>query len=72
MTKQERLLGQTVVDFANAETTDKASFQHFRNMKHIMGFGPAFEESAKNVFPSLDPFLTLPKPEKEYEKEENS
>ena len=59
MTDQERLLGQAVVDFVNAENTDEAAFQHFRKIQQIAGFPPTFAERAKKVFPSIAPYMAL-------------
>lgn len=51
MTKQERLLGQTILDFANAENTDEACFEHFENIQNIMKFSPNFQERARKFYP---------------------
>jgi len=52
MTKQERLLGQTIIDCANAENTDEAICRFFENVQRIFDFSPIFTEEAKEKFPS--------------------
>jgi hypothetical protein len=65
MTKQERLLGQTILDFANAENTDEACFEHFENIQNIMKFSPNFQERAKKFYPFYAMPGPPPKPVKE-------
>jgi len=54
-TEEERKLGQVVVDFANAETTDAACYKHFENMQEIMAFSTDFAERLKEAYPAFYP-----------------
>ena len=50
MTKRERKLSRTVVDFANVESTDEACFTHFENMRDLMSFPDDFGYGVRGVF----------------------
>ncbi|HVO84199.1 MAG TPA: hypothetical protein VMU60_07235 [Syntrophobacteria bacterium] len=63
MNEHERLCGQAVVDFANAESMDEAVSKHFQHVAHIMRFDAGFLEKAKKHFPSW--FRVGPKSEAE-------
>ena len=52
MNEHERLCGQAVIDFANAESMDEAVSRHFKHVAHIMRFEEGFLEKAKKHFPS--------------------
>jgi hypothetical protein len=65
--KDQIQLGQTVADFANAETTDAACFKHFENMRKVMAFGPKFIETMKDTFPFFNTSLgSLSESEREF------
>jgi len=53
MEERHRLLGQLVVNFANAETTDNACLRLFDSMLDILGFKPDFAEQIKKRFPAI-------------------
>ena len=63
MNEHERLCGQAVIDFANAESLDEAVSKHFQHVAHIMRFEEGFLEKAKKHFPSW--FRVGPKNEAE-------
>ena len=46
MEEHQRLCGQAVIDFANAESTDEACSKHFENMARILVFREGFVEEA--------------------------
>ena len=53
MTKQQRLYGKLVVDFANAESSDEACLKTLENIQHVFEFSSGFVERATKVFPTL-------------------
>lgn len=55
--KDQIQLGQTVVDFVNAETTDAACSKHFENMRKLIPFDAKFIETMKDTFPFLNTSL---------------
>lgn len=59
LTDVERQMGQIVLDFANAETTDAACFKHFENVQEFAEktkpFSLDFAERAKETFPAFHP-----------------
>lgn len=63
MNEHNRLCGQAVIDFANAESMDEAVSTHFQHVAHIMRFEEGFLEKAKKHFPSW--FRVGPKSEAE-------
>jgi hypothetical protein len=66
-TEIERKMGQIVVDFANAETTDAACFKHFENMQKFMAFSSDFAERAREAYPAFYRLhSSLTDPEREF------
>jgi hypothetical protein len=66
-TKRERQMGQIVLDFANAETTDEACFKHFENMQKFMAISSNFAERAREAYPAFYPLNSpLNDPEREF------
>jgi hypothetical protein len=63
-----RKLGQIVVDFANAQTSDEACLKHFENMRQFMSFHSDFTDKVKEQFPTLSSVST-PRSEAERFKE---
>ena len=63
MNDHERLCGQAVIDFANADSTDEACAKHFENMARIMAFGEGFIEKVTETFPSLARITPRSEPE---------
>ena len=53
MTKQQRLYGKLVVDFANAKSSDEACFKTLANMQETFGFSEKFEEKVRKIFPTI-------------------
>lgn len=62
--ERERLYGQAIVDFINAETTDDACLGLIKHIKKVQGFSSSFRTKAVNAFPLLSTYTSLPKPEK--------
>lgn len=67
MNERERLYGQAIIDFVNADTTDEAVFGFFDNVSRIFGFPTTFMKQAKKAFPSkANLSLSLGEPEKTF------
>ena len=58
-----QLLGETVCDFVNAETTDEACFAILTGIQNISGskFSSSFIEEVKKVFPTIGNITPPPK-----------
>ena len=54
ISKQDRLYGKLIVDFANTATVDDALFSLYENIQKAFGFSPDFQEKAKSVFPTIE------------------
>jgi hypothetical protein len=63
MIQVNKQLGQVLVDFANAPSSDDACRKHFSHMQTFMSFSPAFATQAEKATPLLSPFEPLPENE---------
>lgn len=55
---KHRLYGLLVLNFANADTTDKAGHGYFKNIQTAFGFPEQFADKAKTQFPSKNDFYS--------------
>jgi len=58
MTQIERLYGQLIVGFANAQKSDGAASSFFENVQRAFSFSSTFAEKAKRAFPQLSNFFS--------------
>jgi hypothetical protein len=55
------MLGQIIIDFVNAETTDEACLKHSENIQKLFGFSPDSTKMIKERFPSISSLTPPPR-----------